>query len=54
MLATGQSTSGLTAAKLQKAIAKQEAALKKKLGCERVNFKVVVQGGKVRLKAAAG
>jgi hypothetical protein len=54
MLATGQSTSGLTPAKLQKAIAKQEAALKKKLGCERVNFKVVVQGGKVRLKAAAG
>ena len=54
MLATGQNTSGLTPAKLQKAIAKQEAALKKKLGCERVNFKVVVQGGKVRLKAAAG
>lgn len=54
MLATGQSTSGLTPAKLQKAIAKQEAALKEKLGCERVNFKVVVQGGKVRLKAAAG
>jgi hypothetical protein len=54
MLATGQKTSGLTPAKLQKAIAKQEAALKKKLGCERINFKVVVQGGKVRLKAAAG
>ena len=54
MLATGQNTSGLTPAKLQKAIAKQEAALKKKLGCERVNFKVVVQDGKVRLKAAAG
>jgi hypothetical protein len=54
MLATGQDTSGLTPAKLQKAIAKQEAALKKKLGCERVHFKVVVQGGKVRLKAAAG
>jgi hypothetical protein len=54
MLATGQKTSGLTREKLQKAITKQEAALKKKLGCERVNFKVVVQGGKVRLKAAAG
>jgi hypothetical protein len=54
MLATGQDASGLTQAKLQKAIAKQEAALKKKLGCERVDFKVVVQGGKVRLKAAAG
>ena len=54
MLATGQDASGLTRAKLQKAIAKQEAALKKKFGCEKVDFKVVVQGGKVRLKAAAG
>ena len=54
MLATGQDTSGLTPAKLQKAIAKQEAAVKKKLGCERVDFKVVVKDGKVRLKAAAG
>ena len=54
MLATGQDASGLTPAKLQKAIAKKEAALKKKLGCERVHFKVVVQDGKVRLKAAAG
>jgi hypothetical protein len=54
MLATGQDASGLTRAKLQKAITKQEAALRKKLGCERVDFKVVVQDGKVRLKAAAG
>ena len=54
MLATGQDASGLTPAKMQKAIAKQEAAIKKKLGCEKVDFKVVVQGGKVRLKAAAG
>ena len=54
MLATGQDASGLTPAKLQKAIDKQEAALRKKFGCERVDFKVVVQGGKVRLKAAAG
>jgi hypothetical protein len=54
MLATGQDASGLTRAKLQKAISRQEAALRKKLGCERVDFKVVVEGGKVRLKAAAG
>ena len=54
MLATGQDAKGLTPAKLQKAIQKQEAAIKKKLGCERVDFKVVVQDGKVRLKAAAG
>jgi hypothetical protein len=54
MLATGQNASGLTPEKLQRAVAKQEAALKKKLGCEKVDFKVVVQGGKVKLKAAAG
>jgi hypothetical protein len=54
MLATGQDASGLTRAKLQSAISKQEAALKKKFGCKRVDFKVVVQDGKVRLKAAAG
>ncbi len=54
MLATGQDASGLTRANLQKAIAKQEAALQKQFGCERVDFKVVVKDGKVRLKAAAG
>ena len=54
MLANGQDASGLTPAKLEKAIAKQEAAIKKKLGCDKVDFKVVVQGGKVRLKAGAG
>ncbi len=54
MLATGQDTSRLTRAKLQAAIAKQEEALKKKLGCDRVDFRVIVQDGKVRLKAAAG
>ena len=54
MMATGQDASNLTRAKLQKAISKQETALKKKFGCEKVDFKVVVQGGKVRLKAAAG
>ena len=54
MLATGQDASGLTEAKLQAALRKQEAAIKQKLGCDRVDFKVVVQGGKVKLKAAAG
>jgi len=54
MMATGQDTSGLTPAKLQAAIRKQEAEIKKKLGCDRVDFKVVVQNGKVKLKAAAG
>ena len=54
MMATGQSAKGLTPEKMQKAIAKQEAAIKKKYGCDRVDFKVVVTDGKVRLKAAAG
>jgi hypothetical protein len=54
LMATGQDASKISPAKLQAAIKKQEAALKQKLGCERVDFKVVVQDGKVRLKAAAG
>ena len=54
MLATGQNASGLTREKLHAAVSRQEAALKKKLGCDRVDFKVVVQDGKVKLKAAAG
>ena len=44
----------VTPEKLRAAIQKQEAAVKEKLGCDRVDFKVVVQGGKVKLKAAAG
>ena len=53
LIATGQDTSKISPAKLQSAIRKQEAAMKKKLGCERVDFKVVVTNGKVKLKAAA-
>jgi hypothetical protein len=51
-LACGQNVKGLTPAKLKAVIAKQEAALKKKLGCEKVDFRVVVEGGKVKLKAS--
>lgn len=54
LAATGQDASKISPAKLDAALKKQEAALKKKLGCERVDFKVIVQGGKVKLKAAAG
>jgi hypothetical protein len=54
MQSAGQDTSGLSRAKLQAVLAKQEAELKKRLGCEKVAFKVVVQDGKVKLKAAAG
>ena len=54
MLATGQNANGLTAEKLNQALAKQEAAIKQKYGCDKVDFKVVVTDGKVKLKAAAG
>ncbi|MBK7949685.1 MAG: hypothetical protein IPK00_13305 [Deltaproteobacteria bacterium] len=54
MQSAGQDTSGLSRAKLAAVLAKQEAELKKKLGCEKVSFTVVVQDGKVKLKAAAG
>jgi hypothetical protein len=54
MLATGHSGKGLTPEKLQAALAKQEAVIKQKLGCDKVDFKVVVSDGKVKLKAAAG
>jgi hypothetical protein len=53
-MACGQSVSGLTEKKLQAVIAKQEAAVRQKLGCEKVNFRVVVEAGKVKLKASAG
>lgn len=54
LLATGQDASKLSQEKMQAVLRKQEAAVKAKLGCDRVDFKVVVQGGKVKLKAAAG
>ena len=54
LMATGQDASKISPAKLQAALRKQEAAVKKKFGCDRVDFKVVVQDGKVKVKAAAG
>ncbi len=53
-MACGQSVKWLTPEKLQAVVRKQEAALKAKLGCDRVNFRVVVESGKVKLKASAG
>jgi len=53
-LACGESVKGLTPAKLQAVISKQEKAVKAKLGCDKVNFRVVVEKGKVKLKASAG
>jgi hypothetical protein len=50
--ACGQNVKGLTAKKLQSVVDKQTAALRKKLGCGDVNFRVTVQDGKVKLKAS--
>jgi hypothetical protein len=50
--ACGQNIKGLTAKKLQSVVDKQTAALRKKMGCKDVSFRVVVQDGKVKLKAA--
>jgi hypothetical protein len=49
--ACGQDVKGLTREKLDAVIQRQEAQLKKKLGVDKVAFKVVVQDGKVKLKA---
>jgi len=51
-LACGQDVSQLTPARLQAVVKKQETALRQRLGCEKVNFRVVVQEGKVKLKAS--
>ncbi|MEE8580841.1 MAG: MXAN_5187 C-terminal domain-containing protein [Myxococcota bacterium] len=48
----GQSLGNLTREKLAAVVKKQEAALRQKLGCEKVNFRVVVRDGKVKLKAS--
>ena len=48
---TGQGTKGLTEAKLAKVLEKQEAAIRKKTGCQRVRFRVVVEAGKAKVKA---
>ncbi len=50
--ACGQKVAGLTPQKLQAVVDKQTSALRQKLGCKDVNFRVVVQAGKVKLKAA--
>jgi hypothetical protein len=52
-MACGQSVKGLTPERLRAVVRKQETALKKKLGCDKVNFRVVVEAGKVKLKASA-
>lgn len=51
-LACGQNVKGLSAKKLQSVVDKQTKSLRAKLGCQDVQFRVVVQKGKVKLKAA--
>lgn len=50
--ACGQDVKGLTATKLQTVIDKQTLALREKLGCRDVSFRVIVQRGKVKLRAS--
>ena len=49
--ACGQKVAGLTPQKLQAVVDKQTKALRSKLGCKDISFRVVVQDGKVKLKA---
>jgi hypothetical protein len=49
--ACGEDVSGLTRQKLDLLLARQEAAIKSKYGCNAVKFRVVVEDGKTKLKA---
>ncbi len=48
----GQNVANLTPEKLQVVVAKQESAIRKKFACKGVNFRVVVEEGRVKLKAS--
>lgn len=50
-MACGQSTNGITRDKLTKMLRDQEAAIRKKTGCNGVRFRVAVENGKTKLKA---
>jgi len=50
--ATGQGAQGLSREKLAALIQKQEAQLCKRYGVEKVSFRVVVEGGRAKLKAS--
>ena len=52
-MACGQNVTALTPEKFERVIESQESALRKKLGCDAVDFRVVVKDGKVKLKASA-
>jgi hypothetical protein len=48
---TGEDTRSLTRERMDKILKGQADALRKQYGCEDVRFRVVVEGGKARLKA---
>ena len=48
----GQDVSKLTREQLASVVDKQRDALRKKLGCDDVDFRVIVRDGKVKLKAS--
>ena len=50
--ACGQGVKGMTPDKLNGLLKKQEAAIRKKTGCDSVRFRVVVEDGKAKLKAS--
>ena len=50
--ACGQGTAGITRKKLDALMEKQSAQLRAKSGCEKVKFRVVVEGGKAKLKVS--
>ncbi len=48
---TGQELAGMTREKLDAVLDRQRAALQSQYGCSEVNFRVVVESGRARLKA---
>jgi len=51
--ATGQDTSGITREKLERVLRQREEAIRQRYGVDRVQFRVVVENGKAKLKASA-
>jgi hypothetical protein len=49
---SGQGAKGLTPESFQRMLRTQEAAIKDKYACKSVRFRVVVEGGKAKLKAS--
>jgi hypothetical protein len=48
----GQGAKGLTAEQFQRTLKTQESAIRDKYNCQSVRFRVVVEGGKAKLKAS--